>query len=254
MFCPTCGAEAAEETVVCATCGDYLPLYSRPVATLTAPLLTSQATDLPPPPAAPLVVMRGADGSDAHAHHAFASAAFSELSVSPGGVGWLANAPSLPRDAAGRIALLAAVALTANAFFTPWVIANGHHITPAHIRAFSLGMGALMALVAVPICWPRLRSRPAWAVAPLVIGACCFGAAALAWLAVGPLGSRLVADALGEIAASGISFASNSDGTLARGPLLTIAPDIGLTIFLVSSAVLLAAGYRLFVEALRHTR
>jgi hypothetical protein len=144
----------------------------------------------------------------------------------------------LPRDTTGRLLLLVVAGLAAN-LLAPWSIVYGQRQTMMHLGAPAWGLVALFALAALPLVRPAYRQEPLISVLPLVVGTFCAGIGAMYWLLLFRENEQ----------ASAISAPVPLNGSIVSAPGVVIAPDVGLYLFLLGSAVLAVIGYQLFLAA-----
>lgn len=226
MFCLGCGAETPFRAASCPVCGRSLspsndtsaaprdtssesPALSRTrlVALATASLQTSLHPSPTPTPTAAVV-----------------------------------SATGLPRDTAGRVLLLTAIALAAD-LLAPWSIVYGQQKTMIASGTPAMALLALFIVAALPLMRPDYRARPLITVAPLTVGAFCLGAGVFYWalLARENAAYQPVVDT-----STSQSVIIGSHSVIEQS---VVSPDYGLYLFLIGGAVLAVAGYQLFLQA-----
>jgi hypothetical protein len=141
------------------------------------------------------------------------------------------------------------VAALAADLLAPWSIVYDQQKTMAANGASAWALLALFLLAALPLLRPDYRTRPLFAVAPLVVGAFCLGAGIFYW-------ALLIRENVAVQPVADPSSASISSQPVHSSPFVSslmpqspIAPGFGLYLFLIGSAVLAFVGYRLFLQA-----
>lgn len=225
MFCLGCGAETPVRAAKCPICGRSL---SR--STDAPEAARDTYADSPAPPSRPLAALASSPiRSDLHSPPA--------ASLIPA-----ASATGLPGDTAGRVLLLAVLALAAD-LLAPWSIVYGQQKTMATNSATALALLAIFALAALPLLRPNYRPRPLFAVAPLVVGAFCLGAGIFYWALLARENAAL--QPIADPSSSTIVVVGSRPATWQP----TIVPGFGLYLFLLGGVVLAVVGYQLFLQA-----
>ncbi|HEX8034948.1 MAG TPA: hypothetical protein VF510_13920 [Ktedonobacterales bacterium] len=226
MFCLGCGAEAPFRAASCPVCGRSLSPFSD---STEAPRDTSSESA----------------ASSGTRFAVLASASLqttlhpSPATTPPAAV---VSATGLPRDTAGRVLLLTAIALAAD-LLAPWSIVYGQQKTMAANGTPAMALLALFILAALPIMRPDYRARPLFAVAPLAVGAFCLGAGIFYWAILGRENATYQPVA-NSWSSQGVIIGSHS---VIAQPV--VSPDFGLYLFLIGGAVLAVVGYQLFLQA-----
>lgn len=234
MFCMGCGAEIRPHARACAVCGR--PVTESPASVVDPSGGRVPSTSLetaprrptipsPPPPPVPL------------ARPLLPSIGYGDTRLI-----------SVPRDTAGRLVLVLSLLLAAD-LFAPWIALDGTHIALAQFVLPSLLLAGLFAVAAAVAVYTPFRQAPYYAAFPVVLGAATFGASALLAVLVGPLASPLTNALLVRILTDAGGFSPGDSVALPTVPLISLAGDTGLYVFLIGSVVLTVAGYQMMILA-----
>ena len=271
MFCLECGSEILRGASACSACGQRLSNTDETAAITFSPTLSSPAA--PMAQASParsvanpsqFVEGRIRREESAAPQSPLMPAARSTLPLSdtlPQLQADTADAPSIrwgdldapgfPQDILSRVVVVVALGLAANVL-TPWVLINGHAISPARLGLPAIAFALLMVAVALPTLSPPLRRGALLFGLPFGVGAMCFGAGALAWLALDPLGPRLSADLIAEANSTNPLIGTTAKVVPETATLtLSFRPGIGLYLLLLGSCALMVLGYQLYVQSAR---
>jgi len=239
MFCLGCGTELRPHAEACSVCGRRVSDGPLTIAPNTGRL-----------PFAPIGAQVGAQAAPASPAPLTPRAAIpppAAPSIAYGDIERL----GLPRDQPGRWVLIISLLLAAD-LYIPWVGFPDAHIAPSQFGTPAVIAAALLLAAGASVIYAPLRQRPYYAAFPMVLGAAALGAGGVLWLLLGPFASplteALVAHALANPALERFVI---QDASVASG--LIPVPDAGLYAFVLGSAILTIAGYRLFVEAVAVT-